>query len=230
MNVVLTSGAAAGHEDRHLHHQLEDVDDHGQRQLDHRPTSSTAINATGLFKAAPTVSGAAGSYAFATTTDVTTGGARPAHAIGNLQINQANFGTAISLGVQVDVTQQATQANLVYSAGPLASATVLQIGGANGYQVLNLAAGTTINQIATAINQSSDSTGIAASVNGTQLDACLDRLWLVGLRVGPGVERLVRHSHDQRLTHTGATRSTDRHPATINGQKATGSGLDRVAQ
>ena len=42
-----------------------------------------------------------------------------------------------SVGVNVDVTQQATQANLTYSGGALASTTVLQVGGDQGYQVLN---------------------------------------------------------------------------------------------
>jgi flagellin len=226
VSVVLTSGAAAGHETATYTTSSKTL------TITANVNSTTtdlvdAINATGLFSAAPTLSGAAGSYAFATTTDVTTGGAAAGDAISNLQINQANFGTQSSLGVQVDVTQQATQANLVYSAGPLASATVLQVGGENGYQVLNLAAGTTISQIASAINQSSDSTGISAAVNGTQLTLASTAYGSSAFVSAQALSGSFATHTISGATHTNATRSigTDT-AATINGQKATGSGLD----
>jgi flagellin len=226
VTVDLTSGAAAGHETASYTTSSKTL------TITANANSTTsdlvaAINATGLFNATPTVSGAAGSYAFATTTDVTTGGASAGDAISNLQINQANFGTQSSLGVDVNVTQQAKQANLVYSGGPLASATVLQVGGDDGYQVLNFAAGTTISQIASAVNQSSDSTGITAAVNGSQLTLASSDYGSSAFVSAQALSGSFATHTISGATHTDATRSigTDT-SATINGQQATGNGLN----
>jgi flagellin len=87
--------------------------------------------------------------------------------INNLQINQANFGTQSSIGVDVKVNAQATQGALTYSGGTLTSNVVLQVGGDQGYNVFNFDSGTTVAQIESAVNGVSDATGVSASVNGS---------------------------------------------------------------
>jgi flagellin len=226
VSVDLTSGAAAGHETATYTTSTKTL------TITANANSTTsdlvaAINKTGLFTAAPTVAGASGTYSFATSSDVTTGGAAAGDAISNLQINQANFGTQSSLGVQVDVTQQAKQANLVYSGGPLASATVLQVGGDDGYQVLNFAAGTTISQIASAVNQSTSSTGITAAVNGSQLTLASSDYGSSAFVSAQALSGSFATHTISGSTHTDATRATGVDAAgTINGQEATGSGLN----
>jgi flagellin len=126
-----------------------------------------AINTQGTFSAS-TAGGGAGIYTTGTTSAVTSGGDTSGN-ISDLQIDQANFGTASSIGVQVNIDHQATQGELTYSGGALASDLVLQVGGQNGFQVFNFGTGTTVNQIATALNQVSDATGVEATVSGTGL-------------------------------------------------------------
>src|SRR5205085_20406 len=128
----------------------------------------SAINTEGTFSAS-TAGGGLGLNAAGTLSNVTTGGATGSTAISDLQINQANFGTATQIGVQVNIDQQATQGQLIYSSGPLASNSILQVGGDKGFQVFNFGAGTTLAQIQTAVNQVSDSTGVTATVSGSQL-------------------------------------------------------------
>ena len=95
---------------------------------------------------------------------VTTGGDTTAN-ISDLQIDQANFGTASSIGVQVDVDKQATQADLTYSGGTLGQPTwCCKSAATNGFQVFNFGTGTTVSQIGTALNQVSDATGVTATV------------------------------------------------------------------
>ncbi|HZZ26854.1 MAG TPA: flagellin [Pirellulales bacterium] len=128
---------------------------------------ASAITAQGDFTA--TAANASGAYAASDSfSDVTTGGLSESN-LSNLQISQANFGTASSLGVQIDIVSQATKAQLTYSGGALSSDVVLQIGGENGYQALSFGSGATVSQIQTAINQVSDATGVSASVNSGNL-------------------------------------------------------------
>ncbi|HEX3997800.1 MAG TPA: flagellin [Pirellulales bacterium] len=225
VNVVLTSGAAAGHETASYTTSTKTL----TIATNANSTTSdlvTAINNTGLFTAKPTVAGATGSYALGATSAVTAGGASAGAAISNLQINQANFGTQTSLAVNVDVTQQAKQAALVYSGGALASATVLQLGGDNGYQVLNFAAGTTISQIESAVNQSSDSTGVSASVNGSQLTLSSTDYGSNSFVSAQALSGSFATHTISGNTHTDATYTTGVDTAgTINGQEATGNGL-----
>ena len=225
VNVVLTSGAAAGHEVASYTTSTKTL------TITSNANSTTsdlvnAINATGLFTAAPTLTGATGSYSFGTSSAVTAGGASAGAAISNLQINQANFGTQPSLAVNVDVSQQAKQAALVYSGGPLASATVLQVGGDKGYQVLNFAAGATIDQIESAINQSSDSTGLTAAVNGSQLTISSSDYGSSAFVSAQALSGSFATHTVSGATHTSATYTTGADAAgTINGQEATGNGL-----
>ena len=135
-----------------------------------------AINTQGTFSAS-TAGGGAGVYTTGTTSAVTNGGDTSGN-ISDLQIDQANFGTASSIGVQVNIDQQATQGELTYSGGALTSDLVLQVGGQNGFQVFNFGTGTSVAQIATALNQVSDATGVEATVSGTGLAVAIVAIWL----------------------------------------------------
>lgn len=81
-----------------------------------------------------------------------------------LRVDQANFGTQTSIGVAVNVVSQATRGQLNYSFGAVAANVVLEIGGANGTEAFNFAEGSTIEEIASAVNLVSDATGVEAVV------------------------------------------------------------------
>ncbi len=83
----------------------------------------------------------------------------------NLQVNQANFGTQTQIDVGVSVASQATQAVLVFNGSQLGGAATVEIGGTSGFQTFNFGAGSTIQQIASAINLVSDATGVQAVLN-----------------------------------------------------------------
>ncbi|TWT34950.1 flagellin [Blastopirellula retiformator] len=85
-------------------------------------------------------------------------------AIEGLRIDQANFGTLDAIGVAVNVVKQATRAELNYGFGAVADNLVLEIGGANGTEAFNFARGSTIEEIASAVNLVSDATGVEAVV------------------------------------------------------------------
>jgi flagellin-like hook-associated protein FlgL len=81
-----------------------------------------------------------------------------------LRIDQANFGTQTRIGVAVNIVSQATRGQLNYNFGAVANNVVLEIGGANGTEAFNFAAGSTIEEIASAVNLVSDATGVEAVV------------------------------------------------------------------
>jgi len=85
--------------------------------------------------------------------------------LANLQVNQANFGTQTQIDVGVSVASQATQASLVFNGSQLGGAATVEIGGIEGFQTLNFGAGSSIQQIASAINLVSDATGVQAVLN-----------------------------------------------------------------
>lgn len=105
-----------------------------------------------------------------TLTDVTTGGVSGGANINNLDIEQANFGTSSQIAVQIDVDTQATRGFLSYSGGDLSADLVLEVGGNSGFEVFNFGSGTTVSQIRDAINLVSDSTGVQATLNGSDLE------------------------------------------------------------
>jgi flagellin len=127
-----------------------------------------AINAEGTFSAT-TVGAGLGTLTAGTISAATTGGAVGSAVISDLQIDQANFGTATSISVDVQVDTQAETAFLAYSGGTLASDLVLQIGGKSGFETFNFGSGSTVAQIRDAINLVSDATGVSASVTSGNL-------------------------------------------------------------
>jgi len=84
--------------------------------------------------------------------------------ITDLDIEQANFGALEQIDVSVNVATQATQASLNYGFGAVASDVVLEVGGKNGFEAFSFASGSTIEDMAAAINLVSDSLGLTAEV------------------------------------------------------------------
>ncbi len=84
--------------------------------------------------------------------------------ISNLTIDQANFGTQTSISVGMEVITQAEQAGLTFEGNVLASDVVLEVGGGEGFEAFTFAAGSTVTQMASAINLVSDALGITAGL------------------------------------------------------------------
>ena len=84
--------------------------------------------------------------------------------ISGLHIDQANFGSQPEVGVNVSVVAQAEKAALSYGSATVSNDVVLEIGGSNGFEAFNFASGSTIEDMASAINLVSDSLGITATV------------------------------------------------------------------
>lgn len=187
---------------------------------------ASAINALTAFNAAATGSGL-GTYAGGSSSDLAisalAGGTDGSSDISNLVIEQANFGTASQIAVQVDVDTQATQAQLNYSGGTLVSDLILEIGGASGFEVFNFGTGTTIDQIETAIDLVSDSTGVDASVSGGTLEltsANYGSNEFVSARALSGTFDTLNTSNAASTRESGTDVDLR-----INGVKATGDGL-----
>jgi flagellin len=79
-----------------------------------------------------------------------------------LQINQANFGTAANIPVNVEVIQSAQQAQLQFRTSAVTTTVTLEINGAEGVDTLTFASGTGAGAIASAVNRLSDVTGVHA--------------------------------------------------------------------
>jgi flagellin len=189
---------------------------------------TTAVNANGAFSAS-TNGGGFGLITAGTYNGVTTGGSTGSASLSDLKIEQANFGTASSINVQVDIDTQATQATLIYSGGTLTSDLVLQIGGKNGFDTLNFGSGTTVASIASAINQISDAIGVSASVASSATSGSILRLESVEYGSDAFVSARPLNSATFAVTDFAGT-STDRTTGTdvslrINGVQATGKGL-----
>ena len=86
--------------------------------------------------------------------------------IGDLQIDQANFGTSGQLAVDVDIQQAARKGTLIYDGGGVDQQTTISVTGSGGTKSFSFGAGTTNSTIATAINAASDSTGVTARIEG----------------------------------------------------------------
>ena len=169
VNVTLVSGATAGSETAAFNAATNTLTVGISSGASTAADITSAINANSAVSAVFTASGAGtGTLATGTTSAVTSGGTTVDN-LSNLQINQANFGTASSVNVNVKINAQATQGALTYSGGTLTSNLVLQVGGNNGYNVFNFASGATTAQISTAVNAVSDATGVTATVSGGNL-------------------------------------------------------------
>lgn len=128
-----------------------------------------AINASSAGFSAGLATGSDGTGVIVSSDTAATSGGSDGAGVSNLQIDQANFGTQTSIQVSVDIDQQATRGTLRYSGGSLTADLNLEIGGRNGFEVFNFGTGSTISQIADAINLVSDATGVSAAVSGSDL-------------------------------------------------------------
>jgi flagellin len=135
----------------------------------------TAVNDNGTFSGSTSGSGfgliTAGTYS-----STTAGGGTNGANIHDLKIDQANFGTASQIDVGVEVDAQATNATLIYSGGTLTSDLVLQVGGKRGFSTQTFGSGSTVQQIAAALNAESDATGVSASVSSSSTSGSVLRL------------------------------------------------------
>jgi flagellin len=94
------------------------------------------------------------------TVNVTAGGAT----VADLQVQQANLGSAGSLAVTVTISAAATQAtNARTLTSPLTDTLVIRVGGQRGSEVFTFNTGATGADVASAVNLVSDSTGVSAA-------------------------------------------------------------------
>ena len=104
--------------------------------------------------------------------------------ITDLQIDQATFGTQSQIGVAIDVVAEAEKGSLTYNSNSIAEDVVLEIGGADGFEAFSFAAGSSVSDLAAAINLVSDALGIKA-VTGA-VTATEDRAGQVNLSATGG--------------------------------------------
>ncbi len=82
----------------------------------------------------------------------------------DLRIDQANFGAESKIGISVDIVAQASRGQLSFNFSAISENVVLEVGGKNGTEVFNFASGSSISDIASAVNLVSDATGVQANV------------------------------------------------------------------
>jgi flagellin len=91
-------------------------------------------------------------------------------AVANLQINSAVVPSGGTVAVAVQVVASGKTAAITYTGGAVSGNTVtLQVAGNLGSTQLSFASGSTVSQIATAINGVKATTGLSAQVSGTDL-------------------------------------------------------------
>jgi len=83
----------------------------------------------------------------------------------DLTVEQANLGTTSQIAVDIDISTEASQAQITVASGAfdLNDDLVVQISGADGAEVFTFDSGATLSQIVDAINLVSDATGVTAS-------------------------------------------------------------------
>jgi flagellin len=148
-------------------------------------------------------------------------------AITALHINQANFGTATSIPVNVNVITSAQTADLEFRSGSVASSVTLEISGANGVETLTFTSGTAASAIAFAVNGVGDTTGVTADyVNGNPASGVAFHSSGYGSKSFVSVT--AQNGSFATVDSTGAskTRTVGRDAvATINGSVTVGDGL-----
>jgi flagellin len=219
-SVAFVSGAATGSETAAYDSTTKTLTIH-KNDNSTKAQILSAINAEGTFSAS-TIGSTAATYSTNPTATLA-GGLDGFDSVKDLKINQANFGTASSIAVNVNVDTQAAQGQLTYSGGALTSDLVLEIGGKKGFNVLNFGSGSSISTIKDAINQNSDATGVSASVSGANLvlkSQDYGTNSFVSARALSGTFNVVNSSAAQVTRSTGTDVSLR-----INGVKAVGDGL-----
>lgn len=87
--------------------------------------------------------------------------------ISGVDVQSANFGAdSAPIQVEVDLLAAAQKAALIYYGTQVDERTTMSVSGKTGSEVFSFGKGTSIKQMADAINRMSDSTGVAATVEG----------------------------------------------------------------
>jgi flagellin len=151
-------------------------------------------------------------------------------ALHDVHIENASFGSQGTIPVVVNVLQSAQTAALLFQASAISNSVTLELAGSTGTQVLSFTSGTKASAIAFAINGSSDSTGISASITSATNASSGITLSSVGYGSKEFVSVNVLGSANNFATKTRAgaiqQRSTGMDAvASINGAKAIGDGL-----
>ena len=149
-------------------------------------------------------------------------------AITALHINQANFGTATSIPVNVNVITSAQTAALEFRASSITSSVTLEITGNNGVEVLTFTSGTAASAIAFAVNGVADTTGVTADfVNGNQASGVAFHSSGYGTKSFVSVTAQSGSFSTVDTTGANKTRTEGRDAvATINGSVTVGDGLN----
>jgi flagellin len=149
-------------------------------------------------------------------------------AISGLQITQADFGTQPVIPVTVNVVSSAKTAELEFKGSALTNASTINIEGNDGVETLSFTAGQHASAIAFAVNQTSDSTGVAASLlNDNPLSGVVfsstsyGSSQFVSITSQTGTFNTVNTSGNATNRATGADAA-----ATINGVLTVGNGLN----
>ena len=123
-----------------------------QLQVDSAVQSITRISNTTTFAGLRLIDGSL---------DYLTSGASTS-AFNSLHINQANFGTAKTIPVNVEVITSAQHAELQFRNSAISKTVTLEINGNEGVDTLTFASGTTAGAVMSAINRLADATGVKA--------------------------------------------------------------------
>jgi len=123
--------------------------------------------------------------------------------------------------VTVEVTQSAQTAQVVFSGAAITENVTIEVKGSEGMEVISLTSGSTIANIASAINKSTYSTGVSAVASAGQL-------YLNSQAYGTDALVSVKPIDGTFIVSTGSTAiDTGRNAAVlINGQAASVNGLD----
>jgi flagellin len=133
-----------------------------QLQVDSAIESITRISNTTTFAGLRLIDGSL---------DYVTSGASNS-AFTSLTVNQANFGTADSIPVNVEVITSAQQAQVQFRASAINNTVTLEINGVEGVDTLTFASGTGAGAIISAVNRLSDVTGVhAVAINSANVNS-----------------------------------------------------------
>ncbi len=148
--------------------------------------------------------------------------------IATLQVHQAQFGTRDYIPVEVEVTQSAQTAGLLFTSSQITAPVTIEVAGNTGMVSLSFISGTKASAIAAAINVVSDATGVQAtgSATGFQVSSAgygSDQ-W-VSIRALPNDEGGTMDMVDANGSQVERDYGQDA-AATINGANSIGRGLD----
>jgi flagellin len=150
-------------------------------------------------------------------------------AISNADISQAQFGSATTIPVQVDVLTSARTADLDFKASSVANSVTLNVTGNAGTQTLTFTSGTHASAIAYAVNTISDSTGVKAVpvLGGTYASGITFQStgWGSAQYVSVTAQTGTFNTYDTSGNAKSRTIGRDA-VATVNGSLTVGTGLD----